>query len=182
MKIDDLHKQVYISNASAKSTASSIYKSKKGFRNNLQGAFLTHINDVPVFSKQSAVKQLKLLKDRGVEEFSITFAQEHPITGKKLCHAIDDYHHSTPGTTKKVKFKHVEEPTDDIAYVDDSSTRFHVGTVVFKVFGKVEDRGKVVGYDPVTKLYQVVYDDDDTEKYYHKEVRDQQERSLTKRR
>ena len=144
--------------------------------------FLTHINDVPVFSKQDAVKQLKLIKDRGVEEFSTTFALERPITGKKLRHAIDDYHHFTPDTTKKVKSKQVEEPADDIADVDDSSTRFHVGTVVFKVFGKVEHRGKVVGYDPVTKLYQIVYDNDDTEHYYHNKVRDQRKRLLTKRR
>ena len=56
--------------------------------------------------------------------------------------------------------------------VDDDSARFYVGTVVFKVFGKVEHQGKVVGYDPVTKLYHIVYDDDDTEKYHHNEVRD----------
>ena len=62
---DELHKRVYISNAAEKSTAFSIYKTKTGFRNNLKGAFLTHINDVPVFSKSDAVKQLKLLKDRG---------------------------------------------------------------------------------------------------------------------
>ena len=49
-----------------------------------------------------------------------------------------------------------------MADVDDTSTRFHVGTVVFNVFGKVEHRGKVTGYNPVTKLYQIVYDDDDT--------------------
>ena len=65
MKTDKLHKRVYISNASKKSTAFSIYKSKGGFRNNLKGAFLTHINDVTVFSKPDAVKQLKLLTDRG---------------------------------------------------------------------------------------------------------------------
>ena len=91
-----------------KSTASSIYKLKKGFRNNLKDAFLTHINDVPVFSKQDVVKQLKLLKDRGVKKFSIRFALVRPITGKKLRHAIDDYHHFSPGTTKKIKSKHVE--------------------------------------------------------------------------
>ena len=33
---DELHKRVYISDASEKSTASSIYKSKNGFRNNLK--------------------------------------------------------------------------------------------------------------------------------------------------
>ena len=104
----------------------------------MKGAFLTHINDVPVFSKCDAVKQLKLLKDWGVKEFSITFAPERPITGKKLRHAIDDYHHFSPGTTKKIKSKHVEEPADDMEAVDDNSTRFHVGTAVFKVFGKVE--------------------------------------------
>ena len=65
MKADELHKRVYINNDSKKSTASSIYKSKNGFKNHLKGAFLTHINDVPVFSKHDAVKQLKLLKDRG---------------------------------------------------------------------------------------------------------------------
>ena len=81
------------------STASSIYKSKNGFRNNLKGAFLTHINDLPVFSKPDAVKQLKLLKDRELKEFAVTFAPEQPITGKKLCHAIDEYHHFSPGTT-----------------------------------------------------------------------------------
>ena len=40
IKTDELHKLIYISNASEKSTALSIYKSKKGFRNNLKGAFL----------------------------------------------------------------------------------------------------------------------------------------------
>ena len=119
------------------STASSIYKSKNGFRNNLKGAFLTHINDVPVFSKPSAVKQLKLLKDRGIQEFSITFSLEQLITGKKLRHAIDDYYHFSSGVTKKIKAKHIEELSEDMDTVHDNSTRFHVGTPVFKVLGKL---------------------------------------------
>ena len=60
------------------------------------------------------MKQLKLLKDRKVKECSIMFTLERPITGKKLCHTIDDYHHFTPGTTKKVKSKHIEEPAGNI--------------------------------------------------------------------
>ena len=52
----------------------------------------------------------------------------------------------------------------------------------FKVFGKVKHRGKVVGYDPITNLYKIVYDNDDTEQYFHNEVRDQQKRSFNKRR
>ena len=55
----------------------------------------------------------------------------------------------------------------------------HLGTVVFKVFGKVEHIGRVTGYSSVTKLYQNVYDNNDTEQYYHNEVRDQQKISLS---
>ena len=54
--------------------------------------------------------------------------------------------------------------------VDDESTRFHVGTHVFKVFGKVEYQGSVTGFGSVSKLYHIVYDDDDTEEYYYNEV------------
>ena len=105
------------------------------------------MNDVSIFLKHNAVKQLKLLKDRGSKEFSITFAPEQPITEKKLWHAINDYYHFPPSTTKKVKSKHIEEPTEDIAAADDDSTRFHVGTTVFKVFGRAEHWGKVTCYD-----------------------------------
>ena len=78
--------------------------------------------------------------------------------------------------------KHLEEPADDMSDVDNNSTRFHVGTIVFKVFGKVEHRGQVTGYDLVNKLYHIVYDDDDSEEYYYNEVRDQRKRSLSKQR
>ena len=110
------------------------------------------------------------------------FAPERLITGKKIRRAIDNYHHFSPGTTKMIKSKHIKEPAEDMDAVDDNSTRFHVGTPVFKVFGKAEHRGKVTGYNPVTKLYNSVYDDDDTKEYYHNEVRDQRKRTLSKRR
>ena len=45
------------------------------------------------------MKQLKLLKDKEVKEFFITFAPEQHITGKKLRHAINDYHNFSPGTS-----------------------------------------------------------------------------------
>ena len=57
--------------------------------------------------------------------------------------------------------------------MDDGSTRFIVGTPIFKVFGKVEHRGSVEGDNPVNKLYHIIYDDDDTEEYYHNKVQDQ---------
>ena len=117
----------------------------------------------------------------GMEEFSITFALERPITGKKLRHDTNDYQDFSPGTTKKIKSKHLEEPSEDILPVDDGSTRFHVGTPVSKVFKKVEHQGSVKEYDLVNKLYHIVYNDDDTEEYYHNEVQDQWKQTLSKR-
>ena len=105
-----------------------------------------------------------------MKELAIMFAPKRPITGKKLRHTIDDYHHLSPGTINKIKSKHLEQPSEDILAMDDGSTRFHIDTPVFKVFGKVKHRGSVKEYDPVNKLYHIIYDDDDTKVYYHNEV------------
>ena len=56
--------------------------------------------------------------------------------------------------------------------VDDNSTRVLVGTKVFKVFNDVEYKGTVTGYDPKTRLYHILYEDEDAEDFYHNEVRD----------
>ena len=37
------------------------------------------------------------------------------------------------GATKKIKLKHIEEPNENIQAVDYGSTRFHIGTPVFKL-------------------------------------------------
>ena len=69
----------------------------------------------------------------------------------------------------------------NILIVDDGSTRYQVGAIVFKMFEKVEHCGTVSGYDPVNKLYCIFYADDDTEVYYHNQVQDQQKRFLSKK-
>ena len=84
-------------------------------------------------------------------------------------------------TTKKIKSKHLEEPNKNLIAVNDGTNRYHVGTIVFKVFGKVEHRGTVSGYDPMNKLYHAIWDDADTEEYYNNEVRNQQKRFLSKK-
>ena len=89
--------------------------------------------------------------------------------------------HFYPGTTKKIKSKHLKESSKDILAINDGFTRYHVCTIVFKVFEKVEHQGTVSGYDPLNKLYQIIYDDNDTKIYYHNEVQDQQKRSLSKK-
>ena len=52
---------------------------------------------------------------------------------------------------------------------------------VFKVFRQNEHSGSIVGYNLVNKLYHIIYDDYDTEEYYHNEVRDQQKQIIFKR-
>ena len=44
-----------------------------------------------------------------------------------------------------------------MAYVDDDSTRFLVGTKVFKVFNDVEYKDAVTGYDHKKQLYHILY-------------------------
>jgi hypothetical protein len=122
--------------------------------------------------------QLKSLQDQGVFKFSVTFAPEKKLLGKELKKAMDDFHHFTPGTTKRIKSRPSSEPPDDINTVDDGSTRYHVGTTVYKTFSDEEFKGKVTGYDSSSQLYHILYEDEGTEDSYHNEVRDQQKPSL----
>jgi hypothetical protein len=113
-----------------------------------------------------------------VLEFSITFAPEKKLLGKELKKAMDDFHHFTPGTTKRIKSRPSSVPPDDINTVDDGSTRYHVVTTVYRTFSDEEFKGKVTGYDSASQLYHILYEDEDTEVFYHNEVRDQQKPSL----
>jgi hypothetical protein len=56
--------------------------------------------------------------------------------------------------------------------------RYHVGTTVYKAFSDEEFKGKVTFYDSTSKLYHILYEDDDTEDFYHNKVRDQQKPAL----
>lgn len=113
-----------------------------------------------------------------MEKFQITFALERPITSKKLKRAINDYYYFVPENTKNVKGNPIEEPDVDMDVINDGSTCFHVGTVVYKVFAKVKYKGTFAGYNPIRKSYHVIDEDDYSEDYYHNEVHDHQKRSL----
>ena len=92
-------------------------------RQKLCGCFFTHINDVPVFSTDSARAQLQILykrfkkrQEQGLDKymnFKITFACAEPMDGKKLKQAIDDYHNLTPGTTKRIRDKYPDDDGND---------------------------------------------------------------------
>jgi hypothetical protein len=60
------------------------------------------------------------------------------MSGKKLKQAMDNYHHFSPGTTKKIKSRPSSEPPDDMNTVDDGSTRWHVRSV--RVSVKIEQK------------------------------------------
>ena len=166
LKTDELYTRNFIDDAKKKFNFSSIQKSKYCLRNNLKGVFLTHINDVPLFSKPDTVRKIKLLQDiGGWWKCSITFVPNRPITWKKLCLVIDDYHYFYQGTTKKIKSTHLEDPNKDSLAIEKGSTKYHACTIVFWVFGKAEHQGTVSGYDPVNKLYHIIHDGDDTEEY-----------------
>ena len=63
---DDIFGRTYIkelSNAKS-SSAAKVYGNVKRSQNKLRGAFITHINGVPVFSTNQATEQLTLLYDQ----------------------------------------------------------------------------------------------------------------------
>ena len=96
-------------------------------------------------------------------------ALEGKLTGKKLKNAIEDYNYFTPGMNKDIKVKVETEDPDEF---DDGTTRHSIGTKVWKVFGGLEYKGTITGYDHKRKWYHVLYDDGDTEDFYHNEVKD----------
>ena len=72
--------------------------------------------------------------------------------------AIDDYHHLTPGTTKRIKSKLSKDDDEGISTeLDDQSTHFELGFQILKVFGKEEYKGRIIEYDLKNRLYNVEY-------------------------
>ena len=49
--------------------------------------------------------------------------------------------------------------------------QYKIGTKIFKIFNDVEYKESVTGYNFDTKLYQILYEDDDTEEMYHNKVK-----------
>ena len=175
---DDLYDRVYIEEIKDKSTVDKAFN-KSTFQE-LKCSFITHIESVPVFNTKETSKKLEELYAEYLKQgqgmigkkkkflFSVTFGPEKKLLGNKLKKAFDEYTGYTPGTTKIIKSKSEESP--DMADVDDDSTRFLVGTKVFKVFNDIEYKGAVTGYDHKKRFNHIIYEDGDAEDYYHNEV------------
>ena len=159
---DDLTGRNYIYDIKDKvgSSAARVFGSLATTRQKLCGCFITHINDVPVFSTDSARAQLQILykrfkkrQEQGVDKdmnFKITFARAEPMDGKKLKQAIDDYHDLTPGTTKRICDKYPDDDGDDdgVSFdLGDRTKRFNIGFPIYKVFDNKEYKEKIIEYD-----------------------------------
>ena len=126
---------------------------------------MKHILDQHLAQNQGAIS-----KDFA---FEITFAPENKITGTKLKKPMDDFNDYARGTTKKIKSSDFVRDEEDLKGVDGDpdEPRYKYGTKLYKVFNNVEYKGAVVSHDPTTKLYRILYDDEDTEEMYHNEVK-----------
>ena len=179
---DDLSGRTYIKEIAdtKSSSAAKIFNNAKRSRATLRGAFVTHINHVPVFSTAQATAQLALLfdqwkkaREQGVENFSfeITFAREQQLKGRKLKQAINDYHNLAPGTTKCSKSKAGDE--DDVKLntdLDDGLERFRTGFKIYRPFDGIAYTGTVEGYNPRDRMYHIKYEDSDNEWLFHNRV------------
>ena len=167
---------------SVSSTAAKAFNNNiKSSRKKLSGVYITHINDVPVFSTAQAQTQVQMLYEQFKKaqehemekdfKFKITFSCDEYLQGKKLKRVIDDYHHLTPGTTERIKSKTTNNDNDGICMdLNDRSKRFKIVFPIFKVFDNVEYKGKIIGYNSKQRLYEVEYEDEDNEDFYHNEV------------
>ena len=153
LRDDELYGRTFVQDV-ANTKSSSAAKAYGDFKRScwkLRGAFITHIDNEPVFSTAQAMERLRSLFEQWKEItaqggdaakflFDITFAREENLQGKKLKRAINDFHFLTPGTTKHVKSKlptAKEEEDPDMKEVDDGSKRFDIGFNVYKMFGGV---------------------------------------------
>ena len=162
------------------SSAAKSFGNCKKSRRKLRGVFITHINGTPVFNTKQAEAQFKLLHDQFLQKqtqgvadnfsFEITFSREANLQGTKLKRAIDDYNDLVPGTTKRVKSKDTLDDGDISTDLDDRTSRYPIGFNIYKVFDGVQHKGTISGYDSKHRLYQVEYQDGDSEEFYHNEI------------
>lgn len=85
--------------------------------------------------------------------------------------AINDFHNFSTGTTKGIKSK-PDTVNEELEILDaPKEKRYDVGTKIFKVFYGTEYKGSVMGYNNHTKLYHIIYKDEDTKEMYHNEIK-----------
>ena len=78
----DLLKRAFVKTIKPKSLSSKIFYNHRSTNNNLIYAFVTLINGIRVLTSADSLKQLNLLHEKGVLEFSLTFAPENKLTYK----------------------------------------------------------------------------------------------------
>ncbi len=88
---DTLLQRVYVHNLIPQTSASHLHSSHKASCNKIRGAYITSINDVPVFTLDDARMQFAILRERQVFSFPITFATEKRLTARQYQAALHEH-------------------------------------------------------------------------------------------
>ena len=90
-KDDDLLKRDSAKTVQPKYPVYSIFYNPRSTNNNLRCSFVTSIHGNRVFNSSDSLKQIHLLKDKGVLELSIRFALEKELSFKEVREATNKY-------------------------------------------------------------------------------------------
>jgi hypothetical protein len=103
---DEINGRAFVHDVKVNSSASRLYSSRKATRNKIRGAFITSINDIPVFDKASALEALSSIKSSSQSTFRITFAPLAKAKRSRLWKEFDEHNLFAP------------DPTTDNASID----------------------------------------------------------------
>ena len=87
----DLLKRAFVKTIKPKSLSSKIFYNHRSTNNNFRCSFVTSIHGNRVFNYADSLKQIHLLKDKGVLELSIRFALEKELSFKEVREATNKY-------------------------------------------------------------------------------------------
>jgi hypothetical protein len=91
LRTDELNNRVFVEKIRPNSPASKIRSTPKATNNALRGAYLVAVNDVLVFTKDEAVKELQNAFNSNSTELSLVFAPEKRLTMAQLRSAIAEH-------------------------------------------------------------------------------------------
>ena len=81
---DDLLKKAFVNTIKHKYPASKIFSNPRSTNNKPRGSFVTSINSTCAFTSADNLKQIRLLYEKGVLEFPLTFGPENKLSFKEV--------------------------------------------------------------------------------------------------
>ena len=90
LRTDTATQRVYVSEIAPRSTASRLCSSHRASQRKFVGAFITSIDDVPIFSLAQAQREFSRLRSTAVATFRLTLAPEPLPTRREQAAALDE--------------------------------------------------------------------------------------------